>query len=704
MTRQGDNPGQGPSQVTLELLRAQLQSIADDAVQTVIRTAISPIVNEAKDCGSVILDAGGRLITGGGMGTIHWIGARRAIQATMDRYGEDIADGDIFLANDPYNGGGMHPSDVVIQKPIFHDNMCIAWTAFSAHMIDMGGMSIGSWAPNATECYQEAFRIPPVRLIRAGKDAREIWDMLRTNIRYFDLVEMDMRCLIAGANVADAGVRELVAGTGLAAVQEGMDRLIELSERELRRAILAIADGEYRSVGWAEWGERFVRVPCTLHVRGDMLHFDFAGADAQIPFFINSQPYILKTFFLQQLVAILVPDVPFNEGVLRPVELDCPLGSVVNAQPPAPMNAGHIHVAGIATETMFRCLRLALWASEGLAETAPAMGAEGYAALATNAWFGTTAEGISESWMITDGVMTGGTAFRGNDGTDFAMKSLDLPNRELSQPGTFDVETYEAWFPMMMRERHVTRGTYGAGRWRAGAALSHSFEPHGTDRLIGQMIGTRGRLPLSGEAGGDVGAVTHFSIRSADGEVRAVAMGGSDVVVEAGERFEVSSASAGGWGDPLDRASEAVLRDIVSGRLSNDDARARYGVEIVDGKVDAAATEQRRATVRLDRLSGARPALTILDGATLGTEPERPLYPGVVRKGAFAMAEASGAILARAPDHWTDGCALIEEVTGGVLIRSYLDPKTGAALLTEAVPAGEERAFATMPDHWTAAA
>lgn len=693
-----------PMPVLLELLRTQMQSIADGAVETVIRTAISPIVNEAKDCGAVIVDAEGRLITGGGMGTIHWLGCVRAIKATIARYSEDVREGDVFLANDPYNGGGMHPADVVIQKPIFYQGLCVAWTAFSAHMMDMGGMSIGSWAPTATDCYQEALRIPPVRLIRRGADAGEVWDMLRTNIRFFDIVEMDMRCLIAGAHVAETGLQDLIDDHGLPAFQNAVDKLIALSERELRKAIGSIAEGEYHSVGWAEWGERFVRIPCKLVVREGSLHFDFTGADAQIPFFINTQPYIIKTYFLPQLIATLSPDIPFNEGVIRPVEVICPEGTVVHAVSPAPMNSGHIHAAGIAAETMYRCLRLALWATPELNEMLPAMGAEGYSALATNAWYGVLSKsGAGESWMITDGVMTGGCAFRGSDGTDFAMKSLDFPNRDLSQPGTFDVETYEAWFPMMMRDRRVRRGTYGAGRWRSGAALSHSFEPYGTDSLLGQMIGTRGRLPLNGEAGGAPGAVTHFTIKDVKGDRRSVAMAGADIVVAAGERFEVKSASAGGWGDPLDRPAEEVFCDLQSGRITDREAEEIYGVVVRSGILESEATDAKRSEIAKQRLLRAIPPQTA--PASSGTTGSSlPLYPGIVQRGKFAHALSSGTVLACAPAHWTDGCAILEEgEDSGVTIRSYLDPLTGYALLVEAVPAGSERAFSTLPAHWVEA-
>jgi N-methylhydantoinase B len=257
---------------------------------------------------------------------------------------------------------------------------------------------------------------------------------------------------------------------------------------------------------------------------------------------------------------------------------------------------------------------------------------------------------------------------------------------------------------MMMRERRVTQGVYGAGEWRAGAALSHVFEPYGADQLVGQMIGTRGRLPLNGEAGGFPGAVTHFSIRERNGKIRPVDMAGADASVLAGERFEVSSASAGGWGDPLLRPAERVLEDILRNRVTAADAKQSYGVIVEHGRIDEAATEQIRRELRLARLDRATAPASRPQAPDLSKAVSIPLYPGVLQKGRFAVAAGSGAVLAEAPNHWTDGCAIIEDETDGVLRRIYLDPTNGDALLVESAPAGSPRAFATLPDHWVKAA
>ena len=224
---------------------------------------------------------------------------------------------------------------------------------------------MGSFAPAATECYQEALRIPPVRILRQGTEVSEVWDIFRTNVRLDVLVEMDLRGLVAGGNVAHDKVVDLVGRRGVADMRAGMTALQALSEVELRRRIATLEDGTYRATGWVEWDEELHRIPCTLTVAGDRLDFDFTGAAPQTPHFFNSKPYIVKSGFMMQAAVLLAPDLPYTEGLLTPIDLHCPEGSIVNSVPPAPINAGHIHVAFTATEVMLQCLRLAIWASPG---------------------------------------------------------------------------------------------------------------------------------------------------------------------------------------------------------------------------------------------------------------------------------------------------------------------------------------------------
>jgi N-methylhydantoinase A/oxoprolinase/acetone carboxylase beta subunit/N-methylhydantoinase B/oxoprolinase/acetone carboxylase alpha subunit len=699
--RSGGRTTAADDAIELELLRSQLQSVVDDAADTIERTAISPVVTESKDYSATLLDADGGLVAGGGVITYHWVAATRAVRATMERYGDAIAPGDVFLANDPYNGGGLHPNDVFVQRPIFAGDRLIGWAALSAHLIDMGGMVMGSFAPAATECFQEALRIPPVRLLREGVEVSDVWDIFRTNVRLDVLVEMDLRGLVAGGNVAHDKVVDLARRHGIGPLTAGIRRLQDLSETELRRRISLLADGTYRATGWVEWDEELFELPCRLEISGDQLHFDFTGASPQAPHFFNSQPYIIKSSFLMDAAWLVAPDLPYTEGLLSPISLTCPEASIVNATPPAPMNAGHIHVAFTASEVMQQCLRLAMWASPDWDRPAPVMGWGTNGAIALTTWSGIGLGGVPDTWMLMDGAYTGSGAGDDRDGQEMASIPIGFP-----QPAQIpDIEILESWYPMLFEHRRARTGTFGAGAARAGGGNEVVFRPHGTDRLVGQMLAMRAYLPLDGAAGGMPGATTGLAVRRRDGSHEQVSTAAAGVVVEAGEAFEIRCSSGGGVGDPLMRHPDRVAADVARGLLSAAEAAGIYGVVLRQGKVSPAATERKRTTIRQQRLRRASAPAVPFTGkaARLDRGTSLPLYPGIRHRGGVAYAERSGTPLARTPASWMSGCPVLRSAPGpgpGIVTRTYLDPSDGTILLVEATPAGAATATDSSPHHW----
>ena len=165
--------------VTLEVLRSRLQAIAEEGAITIERTAISPVIAESRDYSCTLLEANGDLIVAGGAITHHFGVCGHAVRATLAKFGDTIVPGDMFFANDPHNGGGLHAQDVLVQLPVYAGDELIAWVVNSGHMLDMGGLTFGSWSPKAVDCYQEALRLPPVRLFRAGAECGDVWDIIR---------------------------------------------------------------------------------------------------------------------------------------------------------------------------------------------------------------------------------------------------------------------------------------------------------------------------------------------------------------------------------------------------------------------------------------------------------------------------------------------------------------------------------------------
>ena len=383
--------------VSLEVLRNRLESIGEAAGAALERTAISPVVVESKDYSVTLLDADGRLVIGTGQVQFHYGAAAHAVRHTLARHRDTLAAGDVFIANDPHSGGGLHPQDVVVQRPIFAGEVLVGWVVISAHMMDMGGMVPGSFAPNATECFQEAFRMPAVRLFRAGVEQEDLWQLLRCNVRLPELVELDLRSLVAGAHVAATEVGELAGETGVDEFAQRLRAIRDLTEAEFRRRLRQIEDGHYRATTWTEWDDESYVVPCTLTVSDGELTFDFTGTSPQAPHYFNSKPYIVETELVALIAALLARDLPYNDGMYAPIHLVCPEGSLIDSKPPAPIGAAHIDVALNAAETAMQCLRLALAASPSAPARRYLTGWSSQSALGLNTWTATLADGASDA-------------------------------------------------------------------------------------------------------------------------------------------------------------------------------------------------------------------------------------------------------------------------------------------------------------------
>ncbi|WP_186378908.1 hydantoinase B/oxoprolinase family protein [Sphingobium sp. B2] len=445
--------------ITLEVLRCKLEAVAGDGSRTIIRTAISPLVAEAGDCSCTIYSPEGDLVVGGGMVQIHFHVGGNGIREILARHGNSIAPGDIFLVNDPYNGGGLHAQDIFIHMPVFEQDHLAAWVGASAHMMDMGGMVPGSFCTAATEAYQEALRFPPVRLSRAGVEQGDVWSILRNNIRMASTIEMDMRSLISGANVTRAEIEKIVADHGAEMFLEATTKLARLTEQEVRRRIGELEPGTYRAAAWAEWSHELFHIPCELTVAADQLTFDFSGASPQSTHFFNSKPYIVKSLLGVQLAPYLAKALPLNEGLFRSFTIRCEPGSILDAQMPAPIGGPHLGIGQTAMEVAMRALNLAISASPGASARENMAGPSSASSLAVVTLAGKGLDGQPIGWLMTEAAATAASAGHDRDGIETTY--------QLVGSGIL-VSTAEQ--KSAIRRRKTRPSCYMPGEWREGVA------------------------------------------------------------------------------------------------------------------------------------------------------------------------------------------------------------------------------------------
>ncbi|MDE0364099.1 MAG: hydantoinase B/oxoprolinase family protein [Gammaproteobacteria bacterium] len=688
--------------VVLEVVRNKLEAIVDEGSRTIQRTGISPVIAEAGDCSCALFDGLGALIAGGGAVQQHFKTGSNCVSAILERHGDTLSAGDVFAVNDPYSGGGFHAQDVFILVPIYAEHELAAWVGASAHMMDMGGSVPGSFVPEAIDCVQEALRFPPVRLTRAGEEQVDTWAFIRTNVRMSNLIEMDMRALIAGCTVVKNAVSELIAELGPAVFADIVEEQAFLTEREFRRRIAQLEPGEYFAVSWTEWTDELFRVPCRLTIDQDKLRFDYSGAASQSNHYFNSKPYVIKSLLGVDVAAQLARDLPFNEGIFRAIEIHCEPGSITDAQPPAPIGGPHLDIGQNATEVAMRCLTMAVVASEeSIAKrtlTGPSTGS-GYG---LHTWAGLGLNGQPEGWLQLEGGMTGGSASADRDGNDNYQYMVGKG----ATVEVADVEVLESWYPIQFQYRRVTSGVAGAGEFRGGCGSMIAYRSSSAAPLKAAILGNRERVPVVGTGGGYPAALTRFTLQQEDGRLLNVPCHSQGTTLQGSDLFCVEICGGSGWGDPLRRKIQAVEDDVRWGRLSVGDAADVYGVVCGDNR----ATDEKRASMLQRRLEEA-------------TAPEEPLnwtaelealakigpsggllYPNVEQQGGVAVSLYSGHPLAVSPGDWTRGCATIRDYlpsANDCEIVAYLDPLKGFLLAVDVVAEDVAQSFYARPLRWT---
>jgi N-methylhydantoinase B len=688
--------------ITLELLRQRLDAVCEEGGRTIQQTAICPIVTESGDFSLTTLDASGRLLAGGGHIIEHFYSATNAVGAILRKFKERIVPGDVFIANDPHNGGGLHPQDVFICRPVYVGETRVAWTAASAHMIDSGGMAPGSFAPDAKECYAEALLLPPVHLIKAGVEQDGIWDIIRNNVRLREFVEMDMRGLIAGTHISALALTTIVEQMGTEAFAAATLELCRGTHEELRRRILQLEDGTYQATDWVEFGaSELYKLVCTLTVQDGSLCYDFTGSAAQTQHWHNSHDFIIRAGLGRDLAATIGQDLPFNQGLFDAFEVIAPKGTIVNATPPAPIGVGHLDVTYTATELAMRLLTMAMMVSPDADISSHMAGPGISSAYTSHLWSGPDRKNEPTAWVFVEGLAGGTSAAPGRDGEDF-FTNLVGTKGYLEYP---DIEVLESWYPMFVDYRRRSAVEGGAGYHRAGARMEMAYHLDGSPGVAGVTLGGRTRLPQAGTAGGYPGSTASFELLRDSSPPLSIPPSTSGLTLGPRDGFVFKPGSGGGWGDPLDRSYSAVVKDIERKFLSSAFARSLYGV--VAGDEDA--TKALRTEMLANRLLQARPPRKPLPGDFRFNEQSasQPLYWGVCQQGRVAYCVRSRAALAVSPDDWTGGCPTIENVVptaAGIRTQGYLDPSTGYLLAVDVLVGDVERGFTGAPRRWTLAA
>jgi N-methylhydantoinase B len=597
--------------ITFSIIRHRLFRVVEEAVITLKHVSGSAITNEGHDLMVSLYRADGSLLMGG-VGFLHHLtSASEACKSIIRRFEGDIEEGDIFLLNDPYTAA-LHTSDVYLVAPIHHDRKLIAWSACFVHVFDIGAMNPGGFAPDATDIFSEGFSSPGTKLVSRGRLRQDVWDTLLNMVRGPEMVALDLRSMIACNNVARERMLTLVDKYGPQTVDEAFRLLIEQSEQRLRQRLRELPDGRWQSRQYLEVKGEVFRVVLTMTKSDDSLTFDFTGSSPQSRFSVNCSKWASLGGLFAPLFPLLCYDIVWNEGVIRPITMVAPEGSIVNCIRPAPVSVATVGAIQSVNNAACSTIGKMLMASEKYAEEATAVWHANHFAIFM---FGNNQHGRLAIGILTETFAGAGGARTFADGVDLGG---EIPN-PISRMA--NVETIEAAFPIRYLFRRRLQDSGGPGFYRGGAGGELAIVPHDApDGGMHYVVSGKGtKFPQSeGLAGGFPGGVNDYvwvkapttganadpfaqSLPDMAGEKMPVSWGVFPLMGQ--DALYVRWNGGGGIGDPLERDPEAVAHDVLDRVVSPAAAAQVYGVVLSGDGIDRDGTQQRRAALRRGRFA-----------------------------------------------------------------------------------------------------
>ncbi|MFC6837466.1 hydantoinase B/oxoprolinase family protein [Halomarina ordinaria] len=537
----------GLDAVTLEILRNQLESVAEEMGQVLITGSYSPNIKERQDCSTALFDADGRMVAQAEHIPVHLGAMPEAVSAVRER---DPRPGDVFVVNDPFDGG-THLPDVTLVSPLAPRGEILGYAVSRAHHADVGGMSPGSMPAGSREIYQEGLRLPPVRLVDGGEVNEDVQSVLLANVRTPDERRADLQAQIAANERAEARLDDLLSEHG-DRVRAAFDAVIDYSRQRIEAEIEALPDGTYRARDVMEGDgvlehasgvdPAAVEIPVEVAVTvdGRRLTVDFDGTADQVPGNVNAPLAVAKSAAYFVVRCVTDPEIPPNQGCYDPVTVEAPEGSLVDPRPPAAVVGGNVETSQRLTDVVLAAF------AEAVPDRVPAGGQGTMNNLVVGSRTG--------SFTYYETIAGGFGARPTRDGMDGVQVGM---TNTLNTP----VEALEVAYPLRVERYGFRPDSGGDGRHRGGLGLERTVTVE-ADATV-SLLTERRRIPPAGLAGGDSGARGENRV---DGESVAAK---TSLDVTAGTTVTVLTPGGGGHGDPAERDPEARARDRADGKVTD---------------------------------------------------------------------------------------------------------------------------------------
>lgn len=514
--------------VTLEVFHHRLSAIAEEMGMALCRSAFSPNIKERRDYSCALFDARGEMISQAAHIPVHLGSTPLSVRAAIER--RPMGEGDVVVLNDPY-AGGTHLPDVTVVAPVFMAGRRVGYVANRAHHADIGGMSPGSM-PLAEEVFQEGFRLPPVYLRRAGVMAADVVDLFLANTRVTEDRRGDLLAQVAALHVGATRLTELMQREGIARTRQAMRALQDYSERLLRAALTRIPAGDYRATDFLDddgLGATNIPIRVNVRIRRGRVTVDFAGTADQVPGGVNANYAVTLAAVCYVFKAVAESPIPANSGMMRPIEVKAPRGSVVHAEFPAAVAGGNVETSQRIVDVLLRALAKALPAR------VPAASSGSMNNLAFGGYDPFRHRAFSYYETIGGGAGGGPTRAGASAVHTHMTNTMNTP-----------IEALEAELPVRVWRYAVRRGSGGRGAHPGGDGIEREVEFLASTQVT--ILSERRSVAPPGSRGGAPAKPGENQLRRGD-RVRRLP-GKVSRRLQPGDRVRIRTPGGGGWGKP----------------------------------------------------------------------------------------------------------------------------------------------------------
>ena len=555
--------------INMNIVESAMIAIAREMGINVQKTAYSTIFSEGEDFTCALANRDGELIAVADFCPSQIGGVPLLVRSMIKEIPlSEMSEGDVVIHNDPYRGG-LHTPEHTVFKPIFVEGKIVAFSVCVGHFVEVGGMVPGGFPGEATEIFHEGLRVPPIKIIKEGKDVPEVWKMMLANVRTPRGNYGDMRALISAVDLGEKRLKSLIEKYGAQTFESTVQDLMDYSEKRMRAELETFKDGKYTFVDKVEDDgieDKEYEIHIAVYVQGGEVVVDYTGSSKQAKGPINATLGVAWSAAFNAILHMTDETIPLNSGCFRPIRVIAPAGTVMNVDYPGSEVGGNTETHPLIVSAIFGamvdCVPDRVMASEGTTHGCFVFG--GHDELNDEPY-----GGFDFSY-----VGYGGRSFAdGNDATD------SINGNCANTP----MEVFETRFPWIVEEYALRPNSGGAGQFRGG--LSNVKQMMCTGEMLVSQMTNKHKIcawGLKNGGGGALGATLYKKAGGNKWETTVEAYGKvspskySNIPMNPGDRVRVLAPGGGGFGAPADRSQEAVKEDVLEGYISEDQARKIY--------------------------------------------------------------------------------------------------------------------------------